>query len=109
MDTLTLLAVFSACCLLSWLFAKPFNKLGISATIIELFIGFILGNWLIPFESAKAIGGISEIGALAIFFLVGLHTNIGEIKTFRKSIDAVVSIGAVVPIAIMLNLQQQRL
>ncbi|MCA3176328.1 MAG: cation:proton antiporter [Burkholderiales bacterium] len=104
MDTLTLLAVFSACYLVTWFLAKPVRKVGVSATIIELIVGFILGSWLISFEAAKAIGSISEIGALALFFLVGLHTNISEAKTFRRDIAAVVAIGAIVPIAIMLGI-----
>jgi Kef-type K+ transport system membrane component KefB len=106
MDTLTLLAIFSVCCLLTWFIAKPVRKVGMSATIIELTVGFILGNWLISFEAAKVIGSISEIGALALFFLVGLHTNIREVKTFRRDIAAVVGIGAIVPLAIMLGMYE---
>ena len=106
MDTLTLLAVFSACYFLTWFLAKPVRKVGMSATIIELIVGFILGNWLVSFEEAKAIGSISEIGALALFFLVGLHTNVNEAKTFKRDIAAVVAIGAIVPIAIMLGIYE---
>ena len=106
MDALTLLAVFSGCYLCSWLLAKPVRKIGMSTTIIELTAGFILGNWLIPFESAKAIAGVSEIGALALFFLVGFHTNLREVKTFKHDIAVVVGIGAVASIASMLILYQ---
>src|SRR5258706_13592095 len=45
MDTLALLAAFSACCLLSYFLAKPVKAAGMSATVIELGIGFIIGNW----------------------------------------------------------------
>jgi len=75
-----------------------------STTIIELAAGFILGNWLIPFATAKAITGVSEIGALALFFLVGFHTNLREVRTFRRDIGVVVGIGAVASIASMLLL-----
>lgn len=95
MEPLTLLAIFSACYGLCWVFTAKTRNLGISVTIIELTIGFILGNWFLPLESAKAIGGISEIGALALFFLVGLHVQLREMKAFRRDILSVVSIGAV--------------
>jgi len=72
-DPLTLLAIFSACALLSWLFTVPMKTLGLSATIIEMVIGFVIGNWIIPFEHTKEIGSVPEIGAMILFFLVGLH------------------------------------
>lgn len=104
LDALSLLAIFSVCYLFSWILAKPVRKIGMSTTIIELAAGFILGNWLITFESAKAIAGVSEIGALALFFLVGFHTNLREVKTFRNDIALVVSIGAFAAIVSMLAL-----
>lgn len=102
MEPLPLLAIFSVCAVLCWVFTAKMRSLGISVTIIELAIGFILGNWLLPLESAKAVGGLSEVGALALFFLVGLHVEMREMKTFRRDILSVTGIGAVTALVGML-------
>lgn len=104
LDALSLLAIFSGCYLVSWVLANPVRKIGMSTTIIELAAGFILGNWLLTFEQAKAIAGVSEIGALALFFLVGFHTNLREVKAFKEDIAFVVCIGAVSSILSMMLL-----
>lgn len=101
MDTLSLLAIFSASCIFSWLLGRQLRLIGIAVTSIELLLGFIIGNWLIPYEQAKAIAGISEIGALALFFLVGLHTNVNAAKEFSQQIGFVIGIGAATPLIIM--------
>ncbi len=100
-DPLTLLAIFSACALLSWLFTVPMKTLGLSATIIEMVIGFIIGNWLIPYEHTKEIGSIPEIGAMILFFLVGLHMSVGEAKAYKRDIAQVVGISTVVAPALI--------
>jgi Kef-type K+ transport system membrane component KefB len=100
-DPLTLLAIFSACALLAWRFSVPMKTLGISASVIELVIGFFIGNWLIPFEHTKEIGSVPEIGAMILFFLVGLHMSIGEAKAFKRDIAQVAIIStAIAPVAI---------
>ncbi|MCD6035813.1 MAG: Kef-type transport system, rane component [Rickettsiales bacterium] len=101
MSAFTILTIFSLGCVVSWLMAGPMKKIGVSVTVIELIIGFILGNWFISADAAKALGGVSEIGALALFFLVGLHANVSEAKAFKRDIAMVVGIGAIVPLVII--------
>ncbi|TAL38461.1 MAG: cation:proton antiporter [Alphaproteobacteria bacterium] len=102
LEPLTLLAIFSLCYALCWGLTARVRGLGVSVTIVELTIGFILGNWFLPLEAAKAIGGISEIGALALFFLVGLHADLREIKMFRRDILSVTGIGAAAALSAVL-------
>jgi Kef-type K+ transport system membrane component KefB len=104
MDTFTILALFALVCVISWLLMAPMKRWGLSVTVIELMIGFVLGNWWIPAEAGKALGGISEIGALVLFFLVGLHANITESRKFARDITSVVVIGAIVPVLLMAGL-----
>ena len=94
MEPLALLAVFSGCYIVSRLLSGQMRTVGASVTIVELALGIVIGNWLIPLDAAKAAGGISEIGALALFFLVGLHTGLKEVRVFRRDVAFVTMIGA---------------
>lgn len=74
--------------------------------VLELLVGFILGNTVLPFDAIKPLSGITELGVLTLFFQVGLEVR-GDLLTSRRaSILRTVAISFLAPLLAYWPLRQ---
>ena len=59
-------------------------RLAIPAIVVELLIGFLLGNSVLPYEAIAPLSGLTELGVLALFFQVGLEVR-GDLLASRRA------------------------
>jgi len=84
-----LIARVSAGSLVAW---------AVPTIVLELLVGFILGNTVLPFDAIKPLSGITELGVLTLFFQVGLEVR-GDLLTSRRaSILRTVAISFLAPL-----------
>jgi Kef-type K+ transport system membrane component KefB len=83
------------------------DRLRIPSVLIELTAGIVLGNLggtigvhFASVESAELIRGLSELGVLFLLFLVGLETNIAEMKQVGKEAFLAAILGVIAPFAL---------
>lgn len=58
-------------------------RLAVPAIVIELVLGFVLGNTVVPFEAMAPLSGLTELGVLTLFFQVGLEVR-GDLLSSRR-------------------------
>lgn len=51
--------------------------------VLELLVGFALGNSVLPFEAIEPLSGLTELGVLTLFFQVGLEVR-GDLGNSRR-------------------------
>jgi Kef-type K+ transport system membrane component KefB len=56
----------------------------VPAIVLELVMGFVLGNTLVPFQAMAPLSGVTELGVLTLFFQVGLEVR-GDLLTSRRA------------------------
>ena len=59
-------------------------RLAVPAIVVELLIGFLLGNSVLPYEAIAPLSGLTELGVLALFFQVGLEVR-GDLLASRRA------------------------
>lgn len=59
-------------------------RLAVPAIVLELVMGFILGNTVVPFEAMAPLSGLTELGVLTLFFQVGLEVR-GDLLSSRRA------------------------
>ena len=59
------------------------SRLAAPAIVVELLIGFALGNSLLPYQAIAPLSGLTELGVLALFFQVGLEVR-GDLLSSRR-------------------------
>lgn len=92
MDPLSSLALLSAAFLLSTLLHRGIARWGVPGILLELVIGFCVGNWIATPTQVGSILGAAELGVLVLFCLVGLETDLRGILQFRGSVLRVAAI-----------------
>jgi Kef-type K+ transport system membrane component KefB len=65
------------------LMAGKLSGLAVPAIVVELLIGFGLGNTLLPYQAIAPLSGLTELGVLALFFQVGLEVR-GDLLSSRR-------------------------
>ena len=65
------------------LMAGKLAGLAVPAIVVELLIGFGLGNTLLPYQAIAPLSGLTELGVLALFFQVGLEVR-GDLLSSRR-------------------------
>lgn len=53
----------------------PLQRWAVPAIVLEMAVGFVLGNTLIPFKTVAPLSGLMELGVLTLFFQVGLEVR----------------------------------
>lgn len=86
MDPLSSLALLSAAFLFSVLLHRLFSRWGVPRILLELAIGFGVGNWIANPAQVGSILGAAELGVLVLFCMVGLETDFHEILRFRSGV-----------------------
>lgn len=86
MDPLSSLALLSAAFLVAAILHRFLSRWGVPGILLELAIGFGVGNWIAAPSRVGSILGASELGVLVLFGLVGLETDLRGILPFRWSV-----------------------
>jgi Kef-type K+ transport system membrane component KefB len=60
----------------------PLQRWAVPAIVLEMAVGFVLGNTLIPFNTVAPLSGLMELGVLTLFFQVGLEVR-GDLLSSR--------------------------
>lgn len=69
--------------LLARLSAGWMARWAVPAIVLELAMGFVLGNTVVPFTAMAPLSGLTELGVLTLFFQVGLEVR-GDLLSSRK-------------------------
>jgi Kef-type K+ transport system membrane component KefB len=78
----------------------------VPAIVLELLVGFLLGNTLVPFSRIQALSGITELGVLTLFFQVGLEVRGGLLGSRPAAVLRTVLLSALTPLLAWWPLQQ---
>lgn len=70
----------------------------VPALVLELGVGFLLGNTLLPFQTIAPLEGITQLGVLALFFQVGLEVRGDLLASRRFTILKVVALSVLAPL-----------
>ncbi|MFS6827831.1 cation:proton antiporter [Cyanobium sp. ATX-6F1] len=68
------------------------------AILLELTVGFLLGNTVLSYERLNGVSGIAELGVISLFFLVGLETRGDLLADHRTDILRTVLISSLAPL-----------
>ena len=80
------------------LMAGKLARWAVPAIVVELGMGFLLGNTLLPFEAIQPLAGITELGVLTLFFQVGLEVRADLLTSRRHTILRLVALSFLVPL-----------
>ena len=103
LSTLLLLLVGA---LVARLTATRLERWAVPAIVLELLVGFLLGNTLVPFGRIQALSGITELGVLTLFFQVGLEVRGGLLGSRPAAVLRTVLLSALTPLLAWGPLQQ---
>jgi len=91
---------------LARLSAGRLARWAVPVILLELFIGFLLGNTVLPFEAVAPLGGLTELGVLSLFFQVGLEVRGELLLAQRRPLLRLVAISALAPLLCFWPLQR---
>ncbi len=80
------------------LMAGKLARWAVPAIVVELLMGFLLGNTLLPFEAIQPLSGLIELGVLTLFFQVGLEVRADLLTSRRYTILRLVALSFLVPL-----------
>ena len=80
------------------LMAGKLARWAVPAIVVELGIGFLLGNSVLPFDAIKPLSGITELGVLSLFFQVGLEVRPDLLAARRNTILRLVALSFLAPL-----------
>ncbi|MDZ4298881.1 MAG: cation:proton antiporter [Moraxellaceae bacterium] len=80
------------------------RRVGGPTTVLEIAVGFIIGNWLLSDAEIANFRGIAELGTIILFFFVGLTIRRSTLQGVSHHLVRVVPIGAMMPVMVMLIL-----
>ena len=72
---LTTLLILLGGLVLARLSSGPLARWAVPAIVLEMGIGFVLGNTTLPFRHVAPLAGLMELGVLTLFFQVGLEVR----------------------------------
>ena len=83
---------------LARLSAGRLARWAVPAIVVELLIGFLLGNTLLPFAAIEPVSGLTELGVLTLFFQVGLEVRADLLASRRGTILRLVALSCLAPL-----------
>jgi Kef-type K+ transport system membrane component KefB len=95
---LSTLLVLLAGVLIARLSAMRLARWAVPAIVLELLVGLLLGNTLLPFAAIAPLSGLTELGVLTLFFQVGLEVQGDLLVSRRAPILRTVALSALVPL-----------
>ena len=72
--------------------------LAVPAIVVELTIGCLLGNSVLPFSAVAPLSGLTELGVLSLFFQVGLEVRADLLASQRSTILRLVLLSTLSPL-----------
>ncbi len=84
--------------LLARLSAGGLARWAVPAIVLELLIGFVLGNTVLPFTAVAPLSGLTELGVLTLFFQVGLEVRGDLLLRQRRPLSRLVAISFLAPL-----------
>ena len=103
LSTLLLLLVGVALARVS---ARHLARWAVPAIVLELLVGFVLGNSVLPYERLQPLTGLTELGVLTLFFQVGLEVQGGLLGARPLAVLRTVLLSALTPLLAWWPLQQ---
>ncbi|MFM7652184.1 MAG: cation:proton antiporter, partial [Vulcanococcus sp.] len=82
------------------------QRWAVPAIVLELLVGFVLGNTLLPFSRIQPLVGLTELGVLTLFFQVGLEVRGGLLTSRPGTVLRLVLLSALTPLLAWWPLQQ---
>lgn len=80
------------------LMAGTLARWAVPAIVVELAVGFLLGNTVLPFPAIEPLAGLTELGVLTLFFQVGLEVRGDLLSARRATILRLVGLSVLVPL-----------
>jgi Kef-type K+ transport system membrane component KefB len=102
LSTLLLLLVGA---LVAQLTAKRLLAYAVPAIVLELLVGFLLGNSVLPFSRIAPLAGLTELGVLTLFFMVGLEVQGGLLGSRPAAVLRTALLSALTPMVAWWPLQ----
>lgn len=84
--------------LIARLSATRLARWAVPAIVLELLVGLVLGNTVLPFAAVAPLSGLTELGVLTLFFQVGLEVRGDVLASRRAPILRTVALSALVPL-----------
>ena len=103
---LSTLLVLLAGVLIARLSANRLARWAVPAIVLELLVGLVLGNTVLPFAAVAPLSGLTELGVLTLFFQVGLEVRGDLLASRRATILRTVALSALVPLLAYWPLRQ---
>jgi Kef-type K+ transport system membrane component KefB len=103
---LSTLLVLLAGVLIARLSAHRLARWAVPAIVLELLVGLLLGNTVLPFAAVAPLSGLTELGVLTLFFQVGLEVRGDLLASRRGTILRTVALSALVPLLAYWPLRQ---
>jgi Kef-type K+ transport system membrane component KefB len=103
LSTLLLLLIGAAVARMT---SRRLARWAVPAIVVELLVGFVLGNSVLPFSKIQPLSGITELGVLTLFFQVGLEVRGGLLGSRPKAVLRLVLLSALTPLLAWWPLQQ---
>ncbi len=95
---LTTLLLLLVGILLARLTASRLERWAVPAIVLELVVGFVLGNTLLPYAAIRPLAGLTELGVLTLFFQVGLEVRGDLLQSRRGAVLRTVALSALTPL-----------
>ena len=92
--------------LLARLTASRLARWAVPAIVLELLVGVLLGNTLLPYSRIAPLAGLTELGVLSLFFQVGLEVRGGLLGSRPATVLRTVLLSALTPLLLWWPLQQ---
>ncbi|MFM8525621.1 MAG: cation:proton antiporter [Cyanobacteriota bacterium] len=86
--------------------AGRLSRWAVPAIVLELLVGFAIGNSLLPFDRLQPLSGLMELGVLSLFFMVGLEVRDGLRRSRGAAVVRTVLLSALTPLLASWPLQQ---
>lgn len=102
---LSILLLLMVGVLLARISAGRLHRWAVPAIVLELLMGFVIGNTLLPFERIQPLSGLMELGVLSLFFMVGLEVREGLRNARGAAVLRTVLLSALTPLLAYAPLQ----
>jgi len=83
---------------LARLSAGALARWAVPAIVVELLVGFGLGNSVLPFAAIQPLSGLTELGVVTLFFQVGLEVRGDLLASRGGTILRLVALSCLVPL-----------
>ena len=76
----------------------PLARWAVPAIVLEMAVGFALGNTILPFPRVEPLSGLMELGVLTLFFQVGLEVRGDLLSSRPQTVLRTVALSCLTPL-----------